>query len=333
MGRISVTGMNWVRQLIREILSTTPLLWTVIVDERVPVGLTHHAAAERLRTLSAPARETILLAWRASCDWLTGRRWQDNEQGISAIEEVIVLEGMLVGIGGALLLYIQTEKLPQPRVLITYLAGSLLPLLGMLLIYTIRRSFADRSSAFNRGTLMFTRCVGIFSAVAVALFALAYAKSGLPGQLRDVPLPVAQAEVSEFKRARPDLGIAEGEANVVAIVFFCPSTHDFLKMPATLTIDAELNETARRSWQIASGVGKRLDGGDEPEIVTYAEKPVGPTKRFSWRDLRSEGAYMLEVRLRAINGDVPRDQLIRSIKEDPYGVLKVTTYYREPERQ
>lgn len=267
------------------------------------------------------------LLHRFVCGGWRGGNWSVSPDGRQGTRELIALAGIVVTITLAFIAYVQVRPEPNTPTTLVYLGLTGLPWLAMWAIYCVRK-FPDRKTlAFDRSTVMLARCLIWLTFLGVVGTALAFGESLLPGQIRDVTLPVSEAESFPWPETHEDIDIAEGEIGVRAYLYFFPPAHSFRELPETLTFDAALDRTVASSWHIVSARGYRIDPHGRQRHDPTSARPPAPMKRFSWRGLLLDRVYLLELRLKQVGPTVAKERLIERIMEDRKGVLTVKVYY------
>ena len=305
-------------------------------------------------------RAGVGYGWRRVCDWLRGEHWQhtDENQQKHGIAELVTLEAIVLAIAVALIGYLENldeMRERQSRYLILGLYGlaSAVPLVGMVLIQNLRYAKQEKPLVYDRSTIMFARWSILVCFACIA--AVAYGYQLLPGQLRHLPLPIAEVQDYKFEQDHPQKKIKKDDTGLDVFAYFCPSSAEMASVPSPLRLNIVLEKPAAGSWEIVGIQGfrvepltrvppseqkkelwKKLEGNELRTNQFIARSyPIEPDDSGDrnweayWRDLKANEMYIVEVRLAQRTGVVTREELKSRIMEDRTGVVKITVKYRD----
>lgn len=271
-------------------------------------------------------------------NWFWKPKLKDGDAAKCGIGAVISLQTAMIAEVIALIgyVYAKQDSPPQWRVAISYLALSVLPLIGMFLIYVLRSNTTKNAPAFDRSTIMFTRCSLIVSLMVIAIVTAAYRWQLLPGQnVRRIPLDVFHAEQSTFRGSReaPDdvlnREIKQHDGKIVISVSLCPWKFARTSVPEIVQIEVFLAPDVAASWRFVDVTGKELDGRIcQRQPIMSGSEPY--KKRIDWSELDVKRGYVMNLILHqtAESPRSPREQRVtRKIVMHPEAAITATAFY------
>lgn len=180
---------------------------------------------------------------KSICDILLLPDLKDGDNAKHGIAEVIALQTILITVALALLVYIQKDAAPRKWVSVIYICLSLIPIAGMIVMSILRSRARSRMLAFDRSTIMFTRCTIILSLVTIIFMSIAYWNKLLPGQelpKRFLPVENVRLLKSEEKTDLDSIG-------VVVEVPINRSSYN-AGIPSSLRLRITLMESFAKKW-------------------------------------------------------------------------------------
>jgi hypothetical protein len=231
------------------------------------------------------------------CNWLWKPKLKDLDKPKSGMGEVVGLQTALLAAVGALLVYAyQREVTPSLSGLLAYIGVSLVPLALLFWILCLRSSATDKTSAFDRSTIMFARGSFGLSAIMVLVVAVSFWEGWLPQQpsVRSYLMRLPVDRIDDFRYQVPQYANRPGLVAYVLInknVF--PSG-----VPQDMQLRVALDAQAAREWQLTGTYG--IDGRSvsQKHPTTYMGRTDQPTvQRVTIEDLDQNGEYALVIYL------------------------------------